>query len=132
AEAAALYEKTGRAIQDWQKLLVYDLLAENNDGLWTHTKFGYSIPRRNGKNEVVAIREMYGLLNGERILHTAHRTTTTHSAWERLLELLEKAGADIGSTYRAFGKEHIQVGMELLSFVHVRPREDLGKVLTCW
>jgi phage terminase large subunit-like protein len=127
AEAAALYEKTGRAIQDWQKLLVYDLLAENNDGLWTHTKFGYSIPRRNGKNEVVAIWEMYGLLNGERILHTAHRTTTTHSAWERLLELLEKAGADIGSTYRAFGKEHIQVGDGIVEFRTRTSKGGLGE-----
>ena len=76
---------------------------------WVHTKFGYSVPRRNGKNEIVAIREMYGLKNGEKILHTAHRTTTTHSAWERLLGLLEKAGMEVVSSYRAFGKEHIEV-----------------------
>lgn len=86
-----------------------DILAYNEDGLWVHTKFGYSVPRRNGKNEIVAIREMYGLKNGEKILHTAHRTTTTHSAWERLLGLLEKAGMEVVSSYRAFGKEHIEV-----------------------
>ena len=60
-----------------------------------HTKFGYSVPRRNGKNEVVAMRELYGLVMGESILHTAHRTTTTHSSWERLLDLVEKAGLDV-------------------------------------
>ena len=84
AEAIDIYNSTGRTAQEWQELLLSDILAVNEEGLWVHTKFGYSVPRRNGKNEIVAIREMYGLKKGERILHTAHRTTTTHSAWERL------------------------------------------------
>lgn len=108
-EAIALYNSTGRTAQEWQELLMADILACNEDGLWVHTRYGYSVPRRNGKNEIVAIREMYGLKKGEKILHTAHRTTTTHSAWERLLDLLEKAGLEITSSYRAFGKEHIEI-----------------------
>ena len=108
-EAIELYEKSGRTAQDWQKLLMYDILAINEDDLWVHTRFGYSVPRRNGKNEILAIREMFGLLNGEHILHTAHRTTTTHSAWERLGDLLAKAKVEITSSYRAYGKEHIAV-----------------------
>lgn len=108
-EAIDLYNSTGKTAQEWQELLLMDILAFNDDGLWIHTRFGYSVPRRNGKNEIVAIREMWGLVNGEHILHTAHRTTTTHSAWERLLNLLEKAGIEVVSSYRAFGKEHIEV-----------------------
>ena len=60
-EAINLYNKTGRTAQEWQELLVYDILAINEDNLWTHTKFGYSVPRRNGKNEIVVMREMWGL-----------------------------------------------------------------------
>ncbi len=108
-DAINLYNSTGRTAQEWQELLLYDLLAVNEEGLWVHTKFGYAVPRRNGKNEVVAIREMYGLQQGEHILHTAHRTTTTHSAWERLLKLIESAGLEVSSSYRAFGKEHIEI-----------------------
>lgn len=108
-EAIELYNSTGRTAQPWQELLLADILAFNDNGLWVHTRFGYSVPRRNGKNEIVAIREMWGLVNGEHILHTAHRTTTTHSAWERLLNLLEKAKIRVLSSYRAFGKEHIEV-----------------------
>ena len=89
-EAVDLYNRTGRIAQEWQELLLYDILAENDDGLWVHTKFGYSVPRRNGKNEIVAIRELYGLFHGERILHTAHRTTTSGAAWKRLCDLLIK------------------------------------------
>lgn len=108
-EAIDLYNSTGRTAQPWQELIIYDLEAVNDEGLWVHTKFGYSVPRRNGKNEIVSIREMHGLKKGEHIMHTAHRTSTTHSAWERLYNLLEKAGINITSSYRAFGKEHIEI-----------------------
>lgn len=91
-EAADLYNTTGRHCQEWQEIQLNNILAYNEDGLWTHTKYGYSVPRRNGKNEVVAMRELYGLVNGERILHTAHRTTTSHSASVRLTELLDALG----------------------------------------
>lgn len=106
-EAVEIYNSTGRTCQEWQALLLYDLLAVNEEGLWVHPMGGYSVPRRNGKNEVIAAREMWGLLAGERILHTAHRTSTSHSAWERLIDLLEAAGIEITSSYRAAGKEHV-------------------------
>lgn len=110
-KAIQLYEKSKRKAQEWQTILMRHILATNDDGLWTHTKFGYSLPRRNGKNEIVAIREFYGLEEGEQILHTAHRTTTSHSAWERLVRILEKAGykKDIDFvTLRATGRERIE------------------------
>lgn len=91
-EAIDLYNSSGRTAQEWQELLIFDILAVNDEGLWVHTKFGEEIPRRNGKNEVVVIREMWGLENGERILHTAHRTTTSTSASRRLVARLVGAG----------------------------------------
>jgi len=91
-DAVDLYNRTGRTAQEWQELLLTDILAVNDDGLWTHTKFGYSVPRRNGKNEIISSRELYGLTVGEKILHTAHRTTTSHSAAMRLAKLLDDLG----------------------------------------
>lgn len=91
-EAVELYNSSGRTAQEWQELLLSDILSVNEDGLWVHTKFGYSVPRRNGKNEIVAIREAFGLINGEKILHTAHRTTTSSSASKRLANILNGAG----------------------------------------
>lgn len=118
-DAIDIYEKSGRTAQDWQKLLIYDMLSYNDDGLWIHTKFGYSVPRRNGKNEVITIREAYGLMNGEQILHTAHRTPTSSSAFYRLLKLLEDAGYKDKHDYIA----HKQYGLETIEF----PESD-GKV----
>lgn len=107
-EAIEIYNSTRRTAQEWQELLVYDMLATNEDNLWVHTKFGFSVPRRNGKNECVVIREMWGLKNGEKICHTAHRTTTSHSAWERLCDLLSEAKIEYKAT-KQFGLETINV-----------------------
>ncbi len=112
-DAIDIYEKSGRTAQDWQKLLVYDMLSYNDEGLWIHTKFGYAVPRRNGKNEVITMREAYGLVNGEQILHTAHRTPTSSSAFYRLLKLLEDAGYKDKEDYIA----HKQYGLETIEFI---------------
>ena len=108
-EAVELYESTGRTARKWQTFLLTDIMAQTPKGLWKHTKFGLAVPRQNGKNEVVLMRELWGLKNGEHIIHTAHRTDTAHKAWERLLEASEKAGLVTVSSYKARGKEHIEV-----------------------
>lgn len=113
-EAIDLYNKTGRTAQPWQEQLVYDMMAMNEDGLWTHTKYGYSLPRRNGKNEVVVMRELWGITNGERVLHTAHRTSTSHAAWERACKLLAKAGFVEGTDYKTLKQQGLE-SIEMLT-----------------
>lgn len=54
-EAIELYNSTGRTAQEWQEIQMYDILAYSSDDLWVHTKYGYSVPRRNGKNEILRI-----------------------------------------------------------------------------
>lgn len=107
-EAIELYEKSKRKAQKWQKNLLKAILSKTSKGLWQHTKFGYSLPRRNGKNEVIVIRELFALKNNEKVLHTAHRTTTSHSAWERLTSILDKSGIPYNSL-RASGREMVEV-----------------------
>lgn len=57
-EAVSLYNKTGRTAQEWQEIQMYDVMAVNDDELWTHAKYGYAVPRRNGKSEILLMREM--------------------------------------------------------------------------
>ena len=123
-EAIDIYNSTNRTAQEWQELLMADILAVNEEGLWVHTKYGYSIPRRNGKNEVVVIREMWGFQNGERIIHTAHRTTTSHAAWERLCGLLDKAKIPYKSV-KATGRECIYA-LDSDARVEFRTRSSKG------
>lgn len=91
-EAVDIYNRSGRTAQPWQELLLEDIMALNEDGLWVHMKFGWSIPRRNGKSEILIMRAIYGVSHGERVMYTAHRTTTSHNAWEKIIERLSKAG----------------------------------------
>lgn len=91
-EAVDIYEQSGQSVLESQKLLLNDIMAVNEDGLWTHMTVGYSLPRRNGKTEVIYQRELWGLEHGESILHTAHRTNTSHASWDKLKRLLEDMG----------------------------------------
>src|SRR5690625_3786486 len=73
--------------------------------------FGYAVPRQNGKNEIIAIRELIGLEKGERILHTAHRTTTSAAAFNRILAILEESGLEEQEDFhkiKATGRESIE------------------------
>ena len=108
-EAVQLYNLSDNECMEWQALMLNDIMAVNDDGLWVHTKFGYSVPRRNGKTEILTEREMWGLFNGEHILHTAHLTDTAHIAWERLKNRIEAIGIKIKSAYKAYGKARRQL-----------------------
>lgn len=123
-EAIDLYNKTNRKAREWQEIMTYDILATNEDGLWTHTKYGFEIPRRNGKGEILTIRELYALQHGETVLHTAHRTPTSHSAWERLCMLLDQLGIEYKST-KQFGLETVKI-LESGACVNFRTRSSVG------
>jgi len=115
-EAVDLYNTTEKDMLEWQEALTYDLMAVNDEGLWIHQKFGYSVPRRNGKSEMALARCIWGLANGERILYTAHRASTAHSIWERLSRLCAKCNIHITSSFRAFGKEHLYTEDSVIEF----------------
>ena len=122
-EAIALYNKSEKDALEWQTALTYDIMAVNDDGLWIHQKFGYSVPRRNGKSEMALARCVWGLKHGERILYTAHRASTAHSIWERLSRLCAKCDIKITSSFRAFGKEHLYTEDSAIEF---RTRTSTG------
>lgn len=139
--AIEIYNSTGRTAMAWQELLMNDMMAQNEEGLWTHTKYGYSIPRRNGKSELLVARELYALFNGEDVLHTAHLTKTAHSSWERLKEALNALGYINRSevrkdddvpierqymSYKALGSESIEMCMDGGGRVNFRTRTTKG------
>ena len=108
-EAVNLYELSGNDMFEWQRNVLNDIMSINELGEWVHIQFGFSVSRQNGKNEIIAARELWGLMHGERILHTAHRVMTAHKAWERLMALCEKAELPIKSSLKAKGTELIEI-----------------------
>ena len=88
-EAIDYYQRTGRKCYEWQANMLKAIMAVDDDGLWVHQKFGFSIPRRNGKTEVVYDVEIWALENGLNVLHTAHRISTSHYSFQKLKKYLE-------------------------------------------
>lgn len=110
AEAVELYNRSKRTALEWQQRLAEDIMAVNDEGLWTHMKFGYAVPRRNGKSELVIMRSLWGLTHGERILYTAHRTNTSRTIWEKVVDALVNVGFvedEDFKTYKRNGNEQI-------------------------
>lgn len=121
-EAVELYKSTTQALLEWQELQIKAIMTVNPDGLWTYMVYGLCVSRRNGKGEILAAREFEGIVNlGEKICHTAHRTTTSHDAFNRLYTLLKKAGYEEHSrkakvmpersffASKQYGLEHIEI-----------------------
>lgn len=101
-EAVDLYNQSDRTAQDWQALMLEDIMAVNDSGLWIHMKYGWSIPRRNGKSEILIMRAIWDLLHERRCLYTAHRESTAASAWEKVLRLLTKMGYREDEDFKAY------------------------------
>lgn len=128
SEAVEIYNKSGRTAQPWQELMMEDIMAVNDEGLWVHMKFGWSISRRNGKSELLIMRAEYGVSHSERVLYTAHRTTTSHNAWEKVIERLTKAGYVEGEDFKTtkqFGLERIE-WLDGEGIINFRTRSSKG------
>lgn len=135
--AIKLYRQTGQTLYTWQQRQIKAIEAVNSSGLWKHMNYCICVSRRNGKGEILAARELDGLINlGEKICHTAHRSTTSHDAFNRLLTLLKKAGYVEHNrkkqempdksffASKQFGLEHIEVvGGGIIDF---RTRTESG------
>lgn len=131
------YKATGQKLLVWQQRQIKAIEAQNKNGLWLYSMYCIGLSRRNGKGEVLAARELDGILKlKEKICYTAHRTTTSHDAFNRLYALLKKAGYDEYSrkkkkmseksfyASKQFGLEHIEVnGGGIIDF---RTRTDNG------
>lgn len=136
-DAIKLYRSTGQQLFTWQQRQIKAIEATLKGGQWKYMNYCICVSRRNGKGEILAAREMDGLVNlGEKICHTAHRTTTSHDAFNRLYTLLKKAGYKEHSrkkkempersffASKQYGLEHIEIsGGGIIDF---RTRTDSG------
>lgn len=88
--ATKLMKAYGVQLDPWQQSILDTWLGTNAAGEYTTLNGGLSLARQNGKNIVIEARELYGLLvNGERILHTAHQLRTAKKSFRRLAALFE-------------------------------------------
>lgn len=87
-DAATLMEAYGSRLDAWQKLVLDCWLGKDEEGAYNITSAGLAVPRQNGKNVCLEGLEFFGLvMNGERILHTAHQVRTSKKSFRRLVNM---------------------------------------------
>lgn len=84
-DAALLMQEYGNNLDEWQRIVIDCWLGRDENGKYNVSSAGISVPRQNGKNVCIEAREFYGLvINGEKILHTAHQVRTSKKSFRRL------------------------------------------------
>ena len=84
-DAALLMQEYGYKLDPWQSDILDCWLGLDERGEYIVTSAGLALPRQNGKNVCLEAREFYGMVvNGERILHTAHQVRTSKKSFRRL------------------------------------------------
>jgi hypothetical protein len=83
----------------WQQLILDDWLSVSS-GRWASLKCGLSVPRQNGKNGALEMRELFGMIGrGEKVLHTAHQVKTAQKHFRRLKHFFGTKVDDAGARF---------------------------------
>lgn len=84
-DAIDLANVAGIDLLPWQEMIVRNSLGQNVDSTWSATSVLLVIPRQQGKNVCVYVRQLAGLfLLGERTLVSAHEFDTARDAHREL------------------------------------------------
>ena len=97
--AAGLAAYYGLDPDPWQRYILDDWLGMSGDK-WASLTCGLAVPRQNGKNALLEVRELYGAVGlGERILHTAHEVKTAQKHFRRLKHFFGQSANDPGAKF---------------------------------
>lgn len=93
-DVADLSAQAGITLDGWQELILRAAMGERSDATWAAKRVGISIPRQNGKSQLLVARALAGLLLfGERkIVISAHQVDTAREAFSKMVEILEADG----------------------------------------
>lgn len=98
--AGDLAASYGLSPDPWQAAVLEDWLAADSSDRWKHLTCGLSVSRQNGKNALLEVRELFGLVGlGERILHTAHEVKTAQAHFRRLKYFFGEGASDPGARF---------------------------------
>jgi phage terminase large subunit-like protein len=114
-DAAILMAAYGNSLDPWQQGVVDCWLGHDKSGNYSVTSAGLALPRQNGKNVCLEAREFFGMVvNGEKILHTAHQVRTAKKSFNRLARMFQdpkhpEVVALVKNVRRTNGEEAIEL-----------------------
>lgn len=90
----------GVRLDDWQDLVLKSALGERSDSTWASKRVGLTVPRQNGKSQLMIARALAGVLlfDERKIVISAHEQSTARESFDKLLEIIE---ADENESLRA-------------------------------
>lgn len=90
-DVADLSARAGVVLDGWQELILRTAMGERRDQTWAAKRVGVTVPRQNGKSQLLVCRALAGaLLFGEKkIVISAHQQDTAREAFNKLIEILE-------------------------------------------
>lgn len=108
-KAIELAASCGLYLDQWQQLVLTDMLGRRDDGKWAAFEAALVVARQNGKGDVLAARELAGLfiIPEERLLvHSAHQFDTSLEAFERLVTYILRT-PDLRKRIRGYRGEEL-------------------------
>jgi len=93
-DVADLSARVGVVLDEWQELVLQAAMGERQNATWAAKRVGLSVPRQNGKSQLLVARVLAGaLLFGEKkIVVSAHQQDTARESFTKLLEIIEADG----------------------------------------
>lgn len=105
ARASALASAFGLELLDWQRDVLADWGAVDEDGQFVHRRCGASIPRQAGKSEdAIAWTAYLAAALGMRVLYTAHNYSTTCEMLRRFRRIFGRRPDDPTAEHRRFNR----------------------------
>lgn len=93
-DVADLSARAGIVLDQWQESILRAAMGERSDATWAAKRVGVSVPRQNGKSQLLVARALAGaLLFGEKkIVISAHQQDTSRETFSKMVEILEADG----------------------------------------
>jgi len=114
-DVADLSASLGMPLDEWQEQALEAAMGERRDGRWASKFVGLSVPRQNGKSQLIVARALAGVLlfDEKLIIISAHETDTAREVWQRLMGIIEdnpslEARIAPGGIMRAINREQIR------------------------
>lgn len=91
-----LCEAYGIKLLPWQKAVLYRWMATDEFGKWTNPECGLSVPRQNGKTELIIVRIIGGMVFlGEALVYTAQSDNTVKEIKRRVMRFFYDAEEEL-------------------------------------
>lgn len=90
-DVADLAATLGVPLDEWQEQALEAAMGERADGRWASKFVGMSVPRQNGKSQLIVARALAGILlfDEKVIIISAHETDTAREIWRRMIDVIE-------------------------------------------